>query len=179
MILGRITYKDGKMNKAADNPRKAIVILNASPPKDILPKATYEEEGCRFNSCLKNREACNLIGEHKEELGLSRTTAQILQKLLEHQNPITAQCNPTHKLLAKECFMSLSTVEKGMKKLRETLGDQLQVIRYQVTPMKFSYQYNFSIDSILASKIPNDLATRKGYGQKYKYQRILLRVFLK
>jgi DNA-binding transcriptional MocR family regulator len=67
----------------------------------------------------------------------------VLIMLASHQNGHTGQCNPSHKRLADECNMSVSTVKRALSELEE--GGFLKIKNKTKNKIKQSNDYKLLI----------------------------------
>lgn len=69
----------------------------------------------------------------------------VLVMLANHCNDHTKQCNPSHKLLAKECSMGLSTLKGHINALVEAGFVSIQHVFVENTQKPNSYILNFNV----------------------------------
>lgn len=86
----------------------------------------------------------------------------VLIMLGGHSNGKTGQCNPSHKLLAEECCMSVSSLKTQIRGLAE-LG-YLSIVKNSKNGVSLPNQYVLNLDGIEAKtsfkKVGQNLATK-------------------
>lgn len=70
----------------------------------------------------------------------------VLLMLANHSNSHTGQCNPSHKLLAEECSMGLSTLKGHIAALEE--AGYLRIIHKAIEGVSLPNQYHLNLEGV-------------------------------
>lgn len=87
----------------------------------------------------------------------------VLLMLANHCNGHTGQCNPSHKLLAEECSMGLSTLKNHIAMLADC--GFLQIIHKSVEGVSLPNQYHLNLEGVGQNLTDGGSESGRGVGQ--------------
>ena len=87
----------------------------------------------------------------------------VLLMLANHCNGHTGQCNPSHKLLAEECSMGLSTLKGHIIALEE--AGYLRIIHKAIDGVSLPNQYHLKIEGVGQNLTEGQSESGRGVGQ--------------
>lgn len=87
----------------------------------------------------------------------------VLLMLANHCNSHTGQCNPSHKLLAEECSMGLSTLKGHIAALEE--AGYLRIIHKAIEGVSLPNQYHLNLEGVGQNLAEGQSESDRGVGQ--------------
>jgi hypothetical protein len=87
----------------------------------------------------------------------------VLLMLANHSNSHTGQCNPSHKLLAEECSMGLSTLKGHIAALEE--AGYLRIIHKAIEGVSLPNQYHLNLGGVGQNLAEGQSESDRGVGQ--------------